>query len=351
MGCLHFVFGKHQNMDDNFVKLALLKWLPGRRKKGGSGWESMNCLMCHLNGEPSRDTKRKAGVIFSGPVFTYHCFRCGYKAHWKPGMLITKKLETLFIVAGCPKDDIQALDIQSLKLQQESNFSQEDFFTDFKINFDEIELPKKAKSVTEWAVGNPPAKFYEVANYLISRNITAFDSFYWSPDLKNQMSNRVIIPFYFGDKIVGYTARFIKDRIPSNITKYHTKCPNGFLFNNKHIDNRDRKYIILVEGPIDALAVEGVAYMSNTLTPKQVSWLNSSDKDVILVPDKDNSGLEAVEIAIENNWYVSFPEWEDVGDVDDAVNKYGTIWTVGNILNKMTNNKTQIKVQGKLWLR
>lgn len=339
-------------MDDNFVKIALIKWLPGRRKKGGSGWESMNCIMCHLNGEPSQDTKRKAGVIFSGPVFTYHCFRCGYKAHWKPGMLISKKLRTLLKITGCPNDDIHVLDIQALKLSRESGFYEfNDFLTDFKINFDEIELPKDAKSFNEWAIGNPPAKFLEAANYLIGRNITAFDHFYWSPDYKNQMSNRVIIPFYFGNKIVGYTARFIKKDIPSNITKYHTNCPNGFLFNNKYIDNRDRKYIILVEGPIDALAIDGIAYMSNTPTQKQVSWLNSSNKDIILVPDKDRSGLDAVEIAIENNWYVSFPDWEGVGDVDEAVNKYGTIWTVGNILNNRTNNKTQIKVRKKLWLR
>ncbi len=343
-------------MDDNFVKTALIKWLPGRRKKGGSGWESMNCVMCHVNGEPSQDTKRKAGVIFSGLIFTYHCFRCGYKAHWKPGMLITNKLQTLLRMTGCPNDEIHQLNIQALKLSREEGlYELNDFLTDFKLDFDEIELPKGAKSMMDWAMlRNPPEKFVEAFHYMVDRNLTVsriWDNIYWSPEIKNQMSNRIIIPFTFCGKIVGYTARFIKKNVPGSVTKYHTQCPNGFLFNNKHIDNNDRQFIILVEGPIDALAIDGVAYMSNTVTPKQVSWLNTSNKDIILVPDKDSSGVEAVEVAIENNWHVSFPDWEGVGDVDEAVNKYGTIWTVGNILNSRTNNKTQIKVREKLWLR
>ena len=247
------------------------------------------------------------------------------------------------------------LDIQALKLSRESDYESDDFLSDFRIDFDEIEMPKDAKRMSDWAMlKNPPEKFIEAFKYMVDRNLTQarlFDNIYWSPEIKNQMSNRIIIPFTFGGKFIGYTARFIKKNIPGSITKYHTQCPNGFLFNNEHIDNQDRKYIILVEGPIDALRIDGVAYMSNTVIPKQVSWLNTSNKDIILVPDKDTSGLEAVEIAIENNWHVSFPDWEGVGDVDEAVNKYGTIWTVRNILNNKTNNKTQIKVQEKLWLR
>ena len=335
-------------MDDNFVNDALIRWLPGGRKKGGSGWEIMNCLVCHLNGEPSRDTKRKAGIIFAGPTFTYHCFRCGAKANWKPGYLITKKLEELLFAAGCPKLDIQQLKMQARKLRQETDI-QEFVYDDFKINFDEIELPDGAKSITEWAE-DPSEKFLEVAEYLIGRKTRSFDNFYWVNQLKNQMLNRVIIPFYFNDKIVGYTARFIKEKIPNHITKYHTNCPNGFLFNNQYIDDRDRKYVLLVEGPFDALAIDGVAFMSNKPTVKQVSWLNDSRKEIVLIPDKDRAGMEAISVALENGWSVSFPEWEGVDDVDNAVNKYGAIWTVKNILENRTNDSTGIQVKAKLWL-
>lgn len=338
-------------MDDSFIKTALIKWLPGGRRKGGSGWETMNCIMCHLNGEPSRDTKRKAGVIFHGSSFTYNCFRCEFKAHWKPGMIISKKLDQLLQSAGCVNVELQQLKLQALKLSRVSEFyEQRDFHIDSQINFNEIKLPPNTKTIREWATEtNPPEKFLEAANYLIDRNLTAFDKFYWSPDTNNQMSNRLIIPFYYDDKIVGYTARFINDIVPSDISKYHTNCPNGFLFNNHFIKDK-RKTIILVEGPIDALRIDGIAYMGSKLTSKQVRWLNSAEKDIVLVPDKDKSGLKAIECAIANNWHVSFPDWENVGDVDEAVNKYGVIWTVNNIMKKRTNDRTQIKVREKMWL-
>lgn len=348
-------------MNDDFVKLTLIKWLPGGRRKGGSGWETMNCLMCHLTGEPSRDTKRKAGVIFQGPSFTYHCFRCGFKAHWKPGMLISRKLEQLLQSAGCANIDIQQLKIQALKLSRETEYKYQDFKIDnFKISFDEIKLPYGSKSIIEWANNEPPKKFLEVAKYIIGRNTRSLDNFYWSYELQNQMLNRIIIPFYFDNKIVGYTARFIKEKIPPNITKYHTKGPNGFLFNNQFINDNKRKYILLVEGPFDALAIDGVAFLSNRPTVKQISWLNDSGKEIILIADKNKAGIEAVDVALENNWSVSFPggdsftrqEDEDgVIDIDDRVNKYGVIWTVKYILEKRINDSTGIQIKAKLWHR
>ena len=54
--------------------------------------------------------------------------------------------------------------------------------------------------------------------------------------------------------------------------------------------------------------------------------------------------------AIEFGWSVAFPEWDDhVGDVADAVSKYGRLFTIQSILNSTESNRLKIDLKRKMY--
>ena len=216
--------------------------------------------------------------------------------------------------------------------------------------FEPIDLPSESLNIERGGGYSDNPNFQRVALYVQSLGEQIFkDEIYWSPI--NLFNKRFIIPFYFQNTIVGYTARYYEKNAPKNIPKYMTKCSDGFLFNNHFLDDWNRKYIILVEGPLDARAVNGVAYLKDTLEPKQIAWLRSSGKEIILLPDRGKSARAAIEQAIEQNWYVSMPrDWDhDIKDAHDAYLKYGALVTVESIIDNRINNEAAIKQFWKDW--
>jgi DNA primase len=153
----------------------------------------------------------------------------------------------------------------------------------------------------------------------------------------------VIIPFYHDGKVVGYTGRKITEGKP----KYLTDSQNGYVFN---LDRQayNRSCVIVVEGQFDAIAVDGVAIMTNEPNETQCARLNALGKQVIVVPDRDQPGAKLVKAALDNNWNVSLPPWEeDVKDVADAVKRYGRLYTLTTILNYQEANKIKIQLLQK----
>jgi DNA primase len=72
------------------------------------------------------------------------------------------------------------------------------------------------------------------------------------------------------------------------------------------------------------------------------------NKKLILVPDRDSTGLALCDKALELGYSVSLPNWDvDVKDVNDAVIKYGKLPTLLSILQSATNSKIKIEMQRK----
>ena len=105
-----------------------------------------------------------------------------------------------------------------------------------------------------------------------------------------------------------------------------------------------------MEGPLDAIGVDGVALLGSEVKDQQALLLKTLNKEVILVPDRDENGKHLVEQAMELGWSVSMPEWtEDIKDVNDAVIKYGKIFTLHSIVNAKESNELKIKLRSKQW--
>jgi DNA primase len=143
--------------------------------------------------------------------------------------------------------------------------------------------------------------------------------------------------------IVGYTGRKIREGKP----KYLSHSQPSYVFNLTN-QPRDRKYVIVVEGQFDAIAIDGVAIMTNTANDTQVARINAMGRDVIIVPDRDRAGSEMIKTALEQGWSVSMPPWEDdIKDVADAVKKYGRLYVLSTILHYRETNQIKIQLMKK----
>ena len=256
---------------------------------------------------------------------------------------MTKKLEELFNLEK-PEETPETL---KHKLETEQN----DFTESLQLpKFDIKKLPEGAKPLQEWAdycalePTGVDENLYKVFAYLQSRQLYFDDyNFHWSPLLGYR--DRLIVPFYHNKQIVGYTARKITDGAP----KYISDQQPGYVFN---LDNQTygRIYTVVVEGPFDAIAVEGVALLGSEIKDQQSLLINTLNTKVIIVPDRDDAGKHMVEQAIDLKWGVSMPVWDkDIKDVNEAVQKYGKIYTLHSIIASAEFNELKIKLGAKKW--
>jgi DNA primase len=178
-----------------------------------------------------------------------------------------------------------------------------------------------------------------------SRQLNLDDTdYYWSPSLAYR--DRLIIPFYYEKRIVGWTARTVAaDKKP----KYLTETQPGFVYG---LDEQgyNKVFVILCEGQVDAIHVDGCALGGSEINDAQALLLNRLNKDVIVVPDRDKAGSKLVEQAIELGWHVSLPDWDlDINDVGDAVQRYGRLYTLYSIANAAESGTLKIRLKAKKW--
>jgi len=309
-----------------------------RIKSSPSGWISFNAPCCHHRGH-SKDTRKRAGVMFSEGVI-YNCFNCKYTANWQPGRNISEKFKSLCRWLGANDDQIKELIFEALKTES-TGYEPEHFVE--KVKFTEKELPEGAMSIEEWINSGYLPDISEdigpVIDYVYTRGFDALDgNFYWSPS--PGYIDRVIIPFKYEGKIVGNTARKVKEGRPKYVSDQHP----FFVFN---VDAQDplSKYVFVCEGPFDALSVGGVALLTNEISQQQAHIINQLGKEVIVIPDQDSAGLMLIKQAIDYDWAVAFPNWDkDVKDCADAVQQYGKLFVIVDAIKTAQRGEIKISV-------
>lgn len=323
----------------NDIQSALLALLPSKRKLTSGGWTSFNAPCCQHRGE-SHDTRLRGGIRVENDGFVYHCFNCHFAAGWTPGKLLSKNTKSLFSWLGMNDTDIGKLNLAALKIKDDQPVLKK------ALNFTLLEkpLPDQCKSIDAWiAEGVQDTELLDVISYLVDRRKVSWDWYNWMWSPAPGFRDRVIIPFYHDGKIVGYTGRKITEGRP----KYLTDSQSGYVFN---LDAQvyDRKFVIVVEGQFDAIAIDGVGIMTNEPTDAQIMRLNNLGREVIVVPDRDKPGAAMLASAIKNNWSASLPPWEDdIKDVADAVKRYGRLYVLTTILHYKVSNEIKIQLLKK----
>ena len=331
----------------------VLNNLPTRHKQSPRGWVLFNSVCCHHRGHGH--DKRHRGNLMINPdgVIGYNCYNCGFKTRFD-GINVSKNFELLLQWLGVSDNDIQAAKLELLKNKIdgiEPDVINPEFF--FNKNFNEVDLPADAVPLISIIESEEFSDdFISVIEYLQTRgNAIALNyDYYWSSNTKHDMNKRIIIPFYYDHKIVGWTARYIGKPPAGTPRYYNSHLQPGYLFNNEVMDKHTRKYVLLVEGPFDAIAVDGVGVLGSELSKEQLAWLLQCDKEIVVVPDRQRKNQGLIDAALDNNWYVSFPEWEDsIKDCADASARYGRIYTIKSILESKTKSALQIKVKRQMF--
>jgi len=168
----------------------------------------------------------------------------------------------------------------------------------------------------------------------------------YSPDKTWDVDHRLLIPFYWRGDVVGFTGRMFEQ---SDKVKYYTDVQPGYVFN---MDAQDwtRKFVIVTEGPFDAITISGVSILGSEINETQRELIDGLGRRVIVVPDRDAPGEKLIGQAKEFGWSVAFPEWGDgVNDVADAVAKYGRLFVLQSILKTAESNKLKIDLKRKMY--
>jgi len=313
-----------------------------KTKSSSSGWISGNAVCCiHNNDSP--DYKGRGGIISTNNSISYSCFNCGFKTAWQTGSQLPKKMIQLAKWLGADFKTIQLMKISAQELI-DSNISP--ITKSIIPSFTEKLLPPNSKPISEWIKNDTiPTKLINVMQYMQHRNLYLTDhNFYYSNTIT--MENRLIIPFYYNNIITGYTARSINDNTQP---RYLTSSQTGFVFNlDKQLFN-NRNYVIVCEGPIDAIPIQAIATMGTSINKSQAYMINSLNKKVIYVPDKDHTFIETSKQALNYNWSVSLPDWDhNVKDINDSIVNYGRLKTLAMIMSNITNYYPKI-ITNNIW--
>jgi hypothetical protein len=324
------------NIISDFIKGIL----PTKKKTTPSGWTSFNGVCCPNNGE-SADTRGRAGLTANpdGSV-SYHCFNCSFKASYQPGRHLTFKFRKLLKWLGADDTDIKRLVIEAIRVRElvapeEVKAEAEEEKIEFKVR----DLPEDAENLVALDYVHPALE------YCVARKIDiAKYAFYATRQEQYNLHKRIIIPFIWQGRTIGYTARAIEDNIKP---KYHSSYEPNFVFNTNN-QLADSKFVIVCEGPFDAMSIDGVAVLNNECNETQADIIESLGREVIVVADRDRAGARMINNAIEYGWSVSYPVWlETCKDVNEAVVKYGKLFVLKTILDAKQTSKLKIELMKK----
>ena len=324
------------NIISDFIKGIL----PTKKKTTPSGWTSFNGVCCPHNGE-SADTRGRGGLTANpdGSV-SYHCFNCNFKASYQPGRHLTFKFRKLLKWLGADDTDIKRLVIEAIRVRE--LVAPEEV----KAEAEEEKIEFKARDLPDDAVNLVALDYVHPAlEYCVARKIDLDKyAFYATRQEQYNLHKRIIIPFVWQGQTIGYTARAIEENVKP---KYHSNYEPNFVFNTNN-QLADSKFVIVCEGPFDAMSIDGVAVLNNECNETQADIIESLGKEVIVVADRDRAGARMINNAIEYGWTVSFPVWlETCKDINEAVVKYGKLFVLKTILDAKHSSKLKIELMKK----
>jgi len=330
----------------------------GPLKGTPSGWQKRNCMLCHHRGH-SPDKRERFGILYVDGGVTINCFNCGFGTGWRPQSLLGDKMVFFLTTLGVPESDVKRLKFEAFREATNQKISDEvKLKGNVTSKWTEIEFLKECYSMRFWLEQECEDRdFLQVLDYANKRGFLDIDKMYWTPCKENRerkFNRRIIMPYYYRDKIVGFTGRLATDNAKKGVPKYIQEMPISYIYGVDAQHDYNKKYIIITEGIIDAIITDGIGTLHNNINPDQVSIINSLPGQKILCPDRDKDGDDLIEIALENKWSVAFPQWgrnekgKPVKDAGEAAEKYGQLLTIKSIIDTRESNSYNIRIKRKM---
>lgn len=295
------------------------------------GFFSVLCKVCNDHGKKGK----RAGFKFEGDAVGYNCFNCGHAAGYDPAKHVSpmgepfmpQPMVTVLDAFNIPKTDWQQVMFTALVNHDGTSIAVKSTWIDIEpkeVQFPSFFYPLTDDPNDEWAqcaidyLRNERGIDYKHHSFHLVKKIDHPDNERWY--------GRLIIPTYKFGKLIFWQGR---DLTGTMVKKYMS--PNvprdNILDGFEAIEQHSDLPLYITEGWFDAFHLEGVAVFGNKLTPAQIKWINRSSRPKVVIPDKFGDGQLLALQALELGWSVSLPDIGSCKDVNDAVLKYGQLYT------------------------
>jgi hypothetical protein len=321
---------------DEFVNL-----IQSRPNYAARGFININCPACG-------DKRKRGGFAVTGTGgFRYSCYNggCDYNTRptgWEEGNGLGGRVKQLFEMLG---GDVRRLPAKDLLRKGKAVYDKSGAMVgrekrlEIASRFPPVVLPKGSVLLEEAAETNADAE--EVLGYLFERSPLYLNDefpFLWTP----RYPQHLIIPFmHFDGKVVGYLGRHINKA--DGADRFIQRAPADYMFNQHLLSGGENKYTFVMESPMDAILLRGVATRSNRITERQINLLKVSNKEPILIPDQmGDESISYYQTAKEHGWKIAVPEWP-FKDAGEAIQKMGLLSTIETLTTSMTTNYMQVR--------
>jgi hypothetical protein len=316
---------------DEFMNLIL-----SRPNYEARGFINVNCPACG-------DSRQRGGFLpTSTGGFRYSCYNggCTFSSKptgWEAGNGLNGRVRQLFNLLGGDISRIPGNELmRRVEAVQDNTGKVLGHQKRLSIvgKFTPVVLPRGTIRLEDAAEGNTAAE--DVMEYLYKRSPLYLEvdfPFMWAP----KYPKHLIVPFiHFNDKIVGYMGRDITKATGDG--RFIQRAPADYMFNQHTLSGNPNKYVFVVESPMDAILLRGVATKSNKFTEKQINLLKVSRCVPILVPDQLGDESEPFYTAAkENGWPIAVPDWP-YKDAGESINAKGLLYTIEALTSAATTN-------------
>lgn len=301
--------------------------LPNRAN--GRGFFSVLCKVCNDHGRKGP----RAGFKFDGDAVGYNCFNCGHTASFDPNENQTMPHKMVEVLRAFGVDDVDWSPVlfSALQNQEAGRSTQKEKF----VSIEPANIPMLPFAVPLTDSDNEWNQF--AIEYL--RDKRGIDWKDYSFHIVNELSDhpdckrwygRLIIPIYKNNKVIFYQGRDLSDTRPKKYLNPSVDRSNVMYgYHQLFADTEDPLYV--TEGWFDSFMIQGVAVFGNHMTPAQIKWLTQSRREKVIIPDKFGDGHLLAQQAIDLGWSVSYPDIGGCKDVNDAIVKYGKLYTLKTI--------------------
>lgn len=310
-----------------------------------NGWVNTQCPSCG----DSRGKKRLGILRTDTGGFRCLCFNggCDFNVNptgWEPGNGFGGRPKELFELLG---GDIRDVPISELLKRNTKRYDKtgKEIGTEDKLEivtrFPEVELPEGTQNILDVYQTNKTAR--KVYDAIEERGSFFLDQhpFLWTEEYPYYY----IIPYLHYGKVVGYLGRHIY--VDHGPKRFIQRAASDYMFNQHIIPRYRGKFLPVLESPMDAIALNGVAIRNSRMTEKQINLLKNSGKTPLIIPDcKKQEWMPFVETAKEQGWPVSVPDvFKNCKDVGESIKTYGLLYTVREFVGSQTTNYMEAHVK------
>lgn len=298
-----------------------------------TGWHVGKCALCN-------DYKERAGFKFEDGSVIYNCWNCTttsvYEEHSGKMSHTFKKILRAF---GVDDDEISAIvNTSFFNAKKEKSTISLASLIEIDTTTPITQLPPGA-----FPLGHNDELDYQLTlvDYLEKRKVDLSKyNFFWS--MGERFLNRIIIPFYRDGKLIYWQARSID---PAEKKRYDNSpvSRSAIMFNMDEINSYTRSPLFITEGVFDAMMVDGVAILGSKLNPAKKELLSRSNRRLVFVIDKDETGRHLAEEVLANGWEIAFSP-EGTRDLNDSVMRFGTIWTINEMMKSICPNSDKARL-------